>query len=93
MYFSKRTVSLTLSLSFLVAGPKSYDVVSDDLKNRIFEITRATGPNSRKLLSKICRDDVSNEALKFRDTRETFVGGVPVILNRISFSGELGYSL
>ncbi len=43
MYFSKRTVSLTLSLSFLVAGPKSYDVVSDDLKNRIFEITRATG--------------------------------------------------
>ena len=43
MYISKRTVSLTLSLSFLVAGPKSYDVVSDDLKNRIFEITRATG--------------------------------------------------
>ena len=43
MYISKRTVSLTLSLSFLVAGPKSYDVVSDDLKNRIFEITRTTG--------------------------------------------------
>ena len=43
MYISKRTVSLTLSLSFLVAGPKSYDVVSVDLKNRIFEITRATG--------------------------------------------------
>ena len=52
-----------------------------------------SGPNSRKLLSKICRDDVSNEALKFRDTRETFVGGVPVILNRISFSGELGYEI
>ena len=43
MYISKRTVSLTLSLSFLVAGPKSYDVVSDDLKNRIFEITQTTG--------------------------------------------------
>ena len=52
-----------------------------------------SGPNSRKLLSKICRDDVSNEGLKFRDTRETFVGGVPVILNRISFSGELGYEI
>jgi dimethylglycine dehydrogenase len=52
-----------------------------------------SGPNSRKLLSKICRDDVSNESLKFRDTRETFVGGVPVILNRISFSGELGYEI
>jgi len=33
MYISKRTVSLTLSLSFLVAGPESYDVVSDDLNN------------------------------------------------------------
>ena len=52
-----------------------------------------SGPNSRKLLSKICRDDVSNDSLKFRDTRETFVGGVPVILNRISFSGELGYEI
>ena len=52
-----------------------------------------SGPNSRKLLSKICRDDVSNESLRFRATKETFVGGVPVILNRISFSGELGYEI
>ena len=52
-----------------------------------------SGPDSRKLLSKICRDDVSNDAFKFRDTKETFVGGVPVILNRISFSGELGYEI
>jgi dimethylglycine dehydrogenase len=28
--------------------------------------------------------------LKFRDIRQTFVGGVPAILVRISFSGELG---
>ena len=52
-----------------------------------------SGPNSRKLLSKICRDDVSDKMFKFRDTRETFVGGVPAILNRISFSGELGYEI
>ena len=31
--------------------------------------------------------------MKFRDCRETFVGGVPVVLNRISFSGELGYEI
>jgi len=31
--------------------------------------------------------------LKFRDTRETFIGGVPAILTRISFSGELGYEI
>jgi dimethylglycine dehydrogenase len=52
-----------------------------------------SGPNSRDLLSRITRTDVSNEALKFRDTREMFVGGVPVHLNRVSFSGELGYEI
>jgi dimethylglycine dehydrogenase len=52
-----------------------------------------SGPNSRELLSRICRLDVSPEALKFRDTRRTHVGAVPAILNRISFSGELGYEI
>ena len=52
-----------------------------------------SGPKSRDLLSRITRDDVSSEALAFRDCRKTFVGGVPVILNRISFSGELGYEI
>ena len=52
-----------------------------------------SGPNSRTLLDRITRDDLSSTAFKFRDTRKTFVGGVPVILNRISFSGELGYEI
>ena len=52
-----------------------------------------SGPKSRELLSRITRDDVSAEGMKFRDCRETFVGGVPVVLNRISFSGELGYEI
>ncbi len=52
-----------------------------------------SGPNSRDLLARICRDDVSNEALPFRDVRRTFVGDVPVVLARVSFSGELGYEL
>jgi len=51
------------------------------------------GPKSRELLQRISRDDVSAEAFKFRDVRETYVGGVPVVLSRISFSGELGYEI
>ena len=51
------------------------------------------GPQSRALLQRITRLDVSAEALKFRDTRQTYVGGVPVILNRLSFSGELGFEI
>jgi len=52
-----------------------------------------SGPKSRALLAQITREDVSAEAFRFRDSRQTFVGGVPVILNRISFSGELGYEI
>lgn len=52
-----------------------------------------SGPKSRQLLARITRDDMGAEAFKFRDLRQTFVGGVPVILNRISFSGELGYEI
>ena len=51
------------------------------------------GPNSRKVLEKIVRDDVSNEKFRFRDSRRMFVGGVPAIINRISFTGELGYEI
>ena len=73
---------------FLPKEGVKYKNRSDD-----FHGIAISGPNSRKLLSKICRDDVSNQSLKFRDVRETFVGGVPVLLNRISFSGELGYEI
>ena len=50
-----------------------------------------SGPQSRALLSRISRDDIS--ALNFHDTSQTFVGGVPVVLNRLSFSGELGFEI
>jgi len=73
---------------FLPKNGVRYKNRSDD-----FHGIAISGPNSRKLLSKICRDDVSDKMFKFRDTRETFVGGVPAILNRISFSGELGYEI
>ena len=65
-----------------------YQNVSDDWHG-----IALSGPKSRALLSRITRDDVSAEAFKFRDLRKTFVGGVPVILNRISFSGELGFEI
>ncbi len=51
------------------------------------------GPESRGLLGRLCREDVSNAALRFRDIRRTFVGGVPAVLARLSFSGELGYEI
>ena len=52
-----------------------------------------SGPKSRELLAQIVREDVSADAFKFRDTRRTYVGGVPVVLHRLSFSGELGFEI
>ncbi|HEX7374483.1 MAG TPA: FAD-dependent oxidoreductase [Steroidobacteraceae bacterium] len=74
--------------SHLPASGVSYRNVSDGLHG--FALS---GPHSRQLLQRLTRDDVSAGALKFRDVRRTFVGGVPVILVRLSFSGELGYEL
>jgi dimethylglycine dehydrogenase len=66
----------------------SYRNVSDALHG-----VAIAGPRARDLLQRITRDDVSNMGLRFRDVRRTFVGGVPVVLVRISFSGELGYEM
>ena len=52
-----------------------------------------SGPKSRDLLQKIVRENISNENFKFRDVREMYVAGVPAIVNRISFTGELGYEV
>lgn len=66
----------------------SYANVSDDWHG-----VALSGPNSRELLRRLMREDISAEAFRFRDVRHSFVAGVPVILNRISFSGELGYEI
>ncbi|WP_370268171.1 FAD-dependent oxidoreductase [Nioella sp.] len=66
----------------------TYANVSDDWHG-----IALSGPKSRELLQRLTREDVSAEAFRFRDLRQCFVAGVPVILNRISFSGELGFEI
>jgi dimethylglycine dehydrogenase len=66
----------------------SYANVSDDWHG-----IALSGPRSRELLQRLTREDVGADVFKFRDLRQCFVAGVPVILNRISFSGELGYEI
>lgn len=52
-----------------------------------------SGPKSGELLSRLTREDVSSEVFKFRDIKDTFIGGVPTLCVRISFTGELGYEI
>jgi dimethylglycine dehydrogenase len=49
------------------------------------------GPKSRDLLQKLVDTDVSNTAFRFMDYREMAVGGAPAIVNRVTYTGDLGY--
>ncbi len=51
------------------------------------------GPNSRKVLEKMCDVDVSGDAFRFMDFREMAIGAAPCMINRISYTGDLGYEI
>jgi sarcosine oxidase subunit alpha len=51
------------------------------------------GPRARELMERLTDLDISNEALSYLDAREGRVAGVPTLLLRIGFVGELGYEL
>jgi sarcosine oxidase, subunit alpha len=51
------------------------------------------GPNARKLLQVLGGMDVSKEALPFMQWADGILGGFPVRVYRISFSGELSYEV
>ena len=52
-----------------------------------------SGPNSRKVLQKLVEEDISNNNFKFKDTKMMKIAGISSIVNRLSFTGELGYEI
>jgi sarcosine oxidase, subunit alpha len=51
------------------------------------------GPRSRAVMRTLTDIDLSNEGLSYLDAREARVAGVPSLILRIGFVGELGYEL
>jgi dimethylglycine dehydrogenase len=51
------------------------------------------GPRSRELLAALTDHDVSNAAFRFMDHRALDVAGCPALVNRISYTGDLGYEI
>ena len=52
------------------------------------------GPNSRAVLETLCDDvDLSLESFPYMGVREGHVAGIPTILLRVGFVGELGFEL
>ena len=51
------------------------------------------GPKARELLSRVTRADVSAEAFKFMDVKPMTVGMANCIVQRVSYTGDLGYEI
>jgi sarcosine oxidase, subunit alpha len=51
------------------------------------------GPRARELMQRLTDLDVSNEGVAYLDARQGPVAGVPCLVLRIGFVGELGYEL
>ncbi len=51
------------------------------------------GPKARDLLAKVTRSDVSGAAFKFMDVKRMTVGMANCIVQRVSYTGDLGYEI
>ncbi len=51
------------------------------------------GPKSREVLAALVDADVSRDAFRFMDFREMDVAGAPCMVNRITYTGDLGYEI
>jgi dimethylglycine dehydrogenase len=51
------------------------------------------GPKARDVLAKLSDEDVSNAAFPFLSFRETHLAGLPVMINRVTYTGDLGYEI
>ena len=51
------------------------------------------GPNARDLLARVTRADVSAEAFKFMDVKRIGIGMTDAIVQRVSYTGDLGYEI
>ena len=71
-------------------GDGSVSVRNISLRRIGFQIA---GPRARDLLQRLTRADVSNEAMPFLSVREIEVGLCSAIVQRVTYTGDLGYEI
>ena len=75
-----------------VASPAGGDVSLRVCGNELTGLSIA-GPNARVVLDELTDFDVSNDEFGFLDFRQTWVGSVPCMVGRVTFTGDLGYEI
>ncbi|MEM7438562.1 MAG: FAD-dependent oxidoreductase [Pseudomonadota bacterium] len=71
-------------------GVEAVRVENVSTKRTGFQIA---GPNARTLLSRVTRADVSANAFRFMDARIIDVGLMQALVQRVSYTGDLGYEI
>jgi aminomethyltransferase len=66
------------------------NVVVNDVTSSLAAMV-CTGPDARKVLSKVTDVDLSDDAFPFFTSQQFFVKNVPVTALRVSYAGELGW--
>ncbi len=73
--------------------------IPDGLNAQLFDITSSNavlslmGPNARKVLQRVTRQDVSNGTFGFGAAKTISIAGCPVLALRVTYVGELGFEL
>ncbi len=75
---------------WLAASDRRVDVTNVTAR---YGAMNLAGPRSREVLSRLTDLDVSPDGLRYLDAREGLVAGVPAVVLRIGFVGELAYEL
>jgi sarcosine oxidase subunit alpha len=68
------------------------DVTLTDITQALAAVNLA-GPRAREILTRLTELDCSPEAFTYLDAKQARVAGVPALLLRIGFVGELGYEI
>ncbi len=58
-----------------------------------FTVLSLMGPNARRVLERVTRDDVSHAGFPFGQLRNIHIAGAPVRALRVTYVGELGWEL
>lgn len=75
---------------WLAASARRVDVTNVTAR---FAAMNLAGPRARDVLARLTDLDVSPDGLRYLDAREGLVAGVPTVILRIGFVGELAYEL
>jgi sarcosine dehydrogenase len=72
--------------------PQGADAKLSDVTSA-YGVLSVMGPNARRVIEKLTRDDVSHAGFPFGQARNICVAGAPLIALRVTYVGELGWEL